>query len=84
MNTLWGLVSISEEPYHVLLSNKKNISLFKLIQSVKPILMHQSFDGFGSILWNSVWFLSALHSFHILFRISNFFDLGITEETWLV
>jgi hypothetical protein len=44
-----------------------------------------SFDGFGSISCHSVWFSTdGSFSFHIFFRISNFFDLSISEETWVV
>jgi hypothetical protein len=50
-----------------------------------PSCMALSFDGFGSISWHSVWFKSdGSFSFHIFFRISNFFHLKITEETWVV
>jgi hypothetical protein len=46
-----------------------------------------SFDWFGSILGHSVWLSSdGSFSFHIIvffFQISNFFNLSITEETWV-
>jgi hypothetical protein len=42
-----------------------------------------SFDGFGSISLQPAWFLfDGSLSFHnFFFRISNFLDLSITEET---
>jgi hypothetical protein len=66
---------------------KKKVNFVNSSQNegLSPSGIALSFDGFGSISWHSVWFLSdSSFSFHIFPRISNFFDLSITEETWLV
>jgi hypothetical protein len=41
---------------------------------------------FGPISWHSVWvfFPRLFYSFHLFFRIFNFFGLSITEETLLI
>ena len=50
-------------------------------EGLSPSCIALSFDRFGSISWHSVWFLSdGSSSFHF-FRISNSFDLSITEKT---
>jgi hypothetical protein len=45
-----------------------------------------SFDGFGSISWHSilVFIRRLFHIFFTFFRISNVFNLSITEEAWVV
>jgi hypothetical protein len=44
-----------------------------------------SLDGLGSISWHSIYFFGLLHSFlHLSPRISNFFCLSTTEDTWVV
>jgi hypothetical protein len=51
---------------------------------LSPSCIALFFDGFGSILWYSIWFLSALSQFSKKkkkIRISNFFDPSIIEET---
>ena len=63
---------------------KKKVNLVNSSQNegLPPSVIDLSFDVFGSILWHSVWFsFDGSFSFHIFFRISNFFDLSITEET---
>jgi hypothetical protein len=51
-------------------------------KGLSPSGIALSFDGFGPISWHSFWFSSdGYFSFQIFFRISNFFDLSITEET---
>jgi hypothetical protein len=55
-------------------------------EGLSPSGIALSFNWFGSISWHSVWFSSNCYfSFHISFsRISNFFDLSITEENWVI
>jgi hypothetical protein len=62
---------------------KKKVNFVNSSQNegLSPSGIALSFGEFGSILWHSVWF-SSDGSFS--FRISNFFDLSITEETRVV
>jgi hypothetical protein len=49
-------------------------------EELSPSCIAQSFDGFGSILWHSMWFFGSFTVAQFLFRISNFFGLSTTEE----
>jgi hypothetical protein len=51
-------------------------------EGLSPSCIALSFDRFGSIPWHSIFFGSFI-VFTIL-RISNFFGLSSTDETWLV
>jgi hypothetical protein len=70
---------------HITTCCKKKVNFVNSSQNegLSPSGIALSFDGFGSISWHSVWFSSdGSFSFHIFFsRISDFFDLSITEET---
>jgi hypothetical protein len=68
---------------------KKKVNFINSSQNegLSPSGIALSFDGLSSISWHSVWFSSdGSFSFHFFFFfwISNFFDLSITEETWVV
>jgi hypothetical protein len=70
------------------LSRKKVIKFHKFISKRRIISLRHSFIHRG--IWLSLMALcfgfhpTALSQFSLFFRISNFFDLGITEETWVV
>jgi hypothetical protein len=48
-------------------------------EGLTPSFIAPSFDGFGSISWLFVWFISDLSQFSHYFLISNFFGLSITS-----
>jgi hypothetical protein len=66
---------------------KRKVNLINLSQNegLCPSGIALSFDGFGliSLHYDFVFIRRLFHSIHF-FRISNFFDLSITEETWVV
>jgi hypothetical protein len=66
---------------------KNNLSFMNSFQNEKLSLLciALSFNGFGSISWHNICFFRLLYSVHnFIFRISNFFGLSTTEETWVV
>jgi hypothetical protein len=65
---------------------KKKVNFVNSSQNegLSPSGIALSFDGFGSISWHSGFHPTALSVFTFFPRISYFFDLSITEKTWVI
>ena len=72
-----ALLKIHVDPVHAIYGGGGNwfySTRVVLCKLRRMIHVAPSFDGFGSISWNSTWgFFFGFYSFHSFFRISNFF-----------
>jgi hypothetical protein len=70
-------------PFHNIVKMKVTCSI-KNRRWMDRIMAVIPFHRFGSISWHTIWIFRLLYNIHSFFRISNFFGLSTTEETFKV